>query len=163
MASASDFERFDRIFNDYLKPHTNALVLELRVIAATPPSPNAGAIGFCQDADWDRFPVYAYVVDAALRRELVEPWPYESQLLSAVRPLVPDEAIDEDAYEQAGVRTIERGARLLAEWFGECWHKAGGASFPLPAFIHLHDSNRYYDLRAKRWVKELQELSTLAG
>ena len=27
----------------------------------------------------------------------------------------------------------------MAEWFGECWHEAGGAAFPRPAYISLHD------------------------
>lgn len=49
--------------------------------------------------------------------------------------------------------TLESGARVLAEWFGECWHAAGGAAFPVPAYISLHDSSRYFDLRARRWVR----------
>jgi hypothetical protein len=51
------------------------------------------------------------------------------------------------------VATFESGARVLAEWFGECWHKAGGAAFPLPAYINLHDVSRYFDLHARRWVR----------
>lgn len=67
--------------------------------------------------------------------------------------MIPQGAIDQDRYESAGVATFESGARVLAEWFGECWHAAGGAKFPLPAYINLHDSSRYYDLHARRWVK----------
>jgi hypothetical protein len=46
------------------------------------------------------------------------------------------------------------GARVLAEWFGECWHEAGGRSFPIPAYIHHHDRSQYFRLGTKRWVKE---------
>ena len=62
--------------------------------------------------------------------------------------------IEKDAYEDVGVATFESGARIMAEWFGECWHAAGGAKYPIPAYINLHDSSRYFDLRKRRWVRD---------
>ena len=48
----------------------------------------------------------------------------------------------------------KRGARVMAEWFGECWHAADGGKFPIRAYINLHDSSRYFDLRSRGWVRE---------
>jgi hypothetical protein len=67
--------------------------------------------------------------------------PFHGRVLpTSAGPLIPDGAIDQDGYEEAGVRTFESGARVLAEWFGECWHAAGEASFPLPG---VHQPARY--------------------
>lgn len=68
--------------------------------------------------------------------------------------LIPRGAIDQDAYEDAGVFTLETGARLLAEWVGECWHEASGGEFTLPAYIGHHDRSAQYDLRLKTWGDE---------
>ena len=105
-------------------------------------------------ADWRHFPVRAFEMDReAIDEEYYEP-PFCGRVLPAsAGPLIPKGAIDQDRYESAGVATFESGARVLAEWFGECWHAAGGAAFPLPAYINLHDSSQYFDLHARRWVK----------
>jgi hypothetical protein len=89
----------------------------------------------------------------AVNEEYFEP-PFKGKVLpESAGPLIPKGTIDQDRYEESGIATFESGARVLAEWFGECWHVAGGAAFPLPAYINLHDSSRYFDLRALRWVR----------
>jgi hypothetical protein len=80
--------------------------------------------------------------------------PFSGGLLEDAGRLIPAGAIKQDAYEEAGVGTFESGAKVLAEWFGECWHAAGGASFPIPAYINLHDRSEYYELRSRRWRAE---------
>jgi hypothetical protein len=163
MDSPDPIAEFDRRFREQLERHTGALVEELRLITSTPPLPGAGAIGFCQEADWEGFPVFTFVLDSTLRKELLDERPYESLLLQSAGPLVEDGAIDQEAFEDAGIGTYGRGAELLSRWFADCWDRAGGAAFPLPAFIYLHDDTSYYDLRAKRYVEELEELSKPAA
>ena len=106
-------------------------------------------------ADWRHFPVRAFAMDRECVNEAdgVVP-PFRGRVIpSSTGLLIPDGAIDQGRYEDAGVRTFESGARVLAEWFGECWQVAGGAGFPLPAYINLHDTSRHYDLKARRWVQ----------
>ena len=163
MARSNQMASFDRLFRAQLARQTDALIGELGAIVATPAPPQAGAIAFCQEADWRSFPVYTYMMDAALRNSLLDERPYPSLLLQSAGPLVPEGVIDQAAFEDAGIGTYGRGGKLLAEWFAECWDRAGGAAFPLPGFIYLHDDTRYYDLRAKRYVEEFEELAKVAG
>ena len=163
MNSSNPIAEFDRLFREQLERHTDALIAELRVIVSTHPLPGAGAIGFCQEADWERFPVFTYVLDSTLRKERLDERPYESLLLQSAGPLVEDGALNQEPFEDAGIGTYGRGAELLSRWFADCWDRAGGAAFPLPAFIYLHDDTSYYDLRAKRYVKELDQLSKPAA
>jgi hypothetical protein len=107
-------------------------------------------------ADWRDFPVSAFAMDReAVNEEYFKP-PFKGKVLPKAGRLIPEGAIDQDRYEDAGVATFERGARVLAEWFGDCWQAAGGRSFLLPAYISLHGSARYYDLHARRWVRANQ-------
>jgi hypothetical protein len=147
-------QAFDREFRSHLEPFTAALVSELRGITTATPPAEVKILSFEVQADWRRFPVHAFAMDDESPDEVYHEPPFYGPLLMGSGPLVPDGAIDQDAYEDAGIATFERGARVLAEWFGECWHEAGGATFPIPAYINLHDSDAYYDLRARRWVSE---------
>lgn len=128
MTNAELQAAFDREFREHLERFTEPVVAALRKLVETPLLGEFEVLSFEQQADWRYFPVRAFAMD----RETVD--------------------IDQDRYEAAGVATFESGARVLAEWFGECWHAAGGAHFPLPAYINLHDSSRYYDLHARRWM-----------
>ena len=44
--------------------------------------------------------------------------------------------------------------KILADWFGECWHRAGGATFSLPAYVCQHDDIESFDLRRRVWVDD---------
>jgi len=105
-------------------------------------------------SDWRRFPVHVFALDGASPNEVYFEAPFYAALLPEAGALIPVGAIDQDDFEVAGVATFESGARVLAEWFGECWRAAGGMEFPIPAFIHHHDRSRYFDLRSGRWVQE---------
>jgi hypothetical protein len=163
MADESRQQAFDREFRGHIERFREPVVASLRELISTPlPGGEADPDGyefavqsFEMQADWRYFPVRAFAMD----RECINEAdgigaPFHGRVLpTSAGPLIPDGAIDQDGYEEAGVRTFESGARVLAEWFGECWHAAGGASFPLPAYINLHDTSRHYDLHARRWVQ----------
>src|SRR5260370_15093548 len=97
-------------------------------------------------ADWRNFPVYLFAMDDAAPNEVYFKPPFNGTLLPDAGELIPTGAIDQDAYEDEGVATFESGARIMAEWFGECWHAARGAQVPIPAYIHLPDSVRHFAL-----------------
>jgi hypothetical protein len=154
MADAELQSTFNREFREHIERFREPLVVILRKLIATPlPVGEFEVLSFEMQADWRDFPVYAFAMDReAVNEEYFEP-PFNGKVLPKAGPLVPKGAIDQDRYEEAGVATFEGGARVLAEWFGECWHAAGGAAFPLPAYIKLHDSSRYFDLHARQWVR----------
>jgi hypothetical protein len=154
---------FDREFRGHIERFREPVVAALRQLVATPlPSAEAdpdgydfAVLSFEMQADWRHFPVRAFAMDRECVNEADGAGPpFRGRVIPpSAGPLIPDGAIDQGRYEDAGVRTFESGARVLAEWFGECWHAAGGAAFSLPAYLHLHDSSRYFDLHARRWVK----------
>ncbi len=157
---------FDREFRGHIERFREPVVAVLGELVATAlPRGNAdpdevefAVLSFEMQADWRYFPVRAFAMDRECINEAdgIGP-PFQAQILpTSAGPLVPAGAIDQDEYEAAGVRTFESGARVLAEWFGECWHAAGGAAFSLPTYINLHDSSWYFDLHARRWVKHTE-------
>lgn len=162
MAKAKLQAEFEREFRGHIERFTEPLVVALRALVATPLPRGQDIEGgwlfevlsFEMQADWEEFPVRAFALDRrALNERYFRP-PFKGTILPDADELIPRGAIDQDRYESAGVATFESGARVLAEWFGECWHAAGGSTFPLPAYINLHDSSRYFDLHARRWVKD---------
>lgn len=154
MADAELQAAFDREFRGHLERFTEPVVTALRALVSAPLPGEFEVLSFEQQADWRHFPVRAFAMDRAAIDEMYYEPPFCGRVLPAsAGPLVPKGAIDQGRYEDAGVATFESGARVLAEWFGECWHAAGGAAFPLPAYINLHDSSLHYDLHARRWVR----------
>jgi hypothetical protein len=154
MAPPSPEEIFDREFRQQIERHTPTLVSALRAIVTTTPPPGVKILAFEIEPDWREFPVYIFAMDDEAPNEVYFDPPFSGVLLKDSGELIATGAIDQDRYEKDGVATFERGAQVLAEWFGECWHLAGGAAFPLTAYINLHDCSRYYDLRALRWVRD---------
>jgi len=153
MANAELQAEFDQAFRGHIERFTEPLVAALRKLISTKLPGEFEVLSFEMQADWRNFPVRAFAMDReALNEQYYEP-PFKGQILPKAGPLIPKGAIDQDRYEAGGGATFESGARVLAEWFGECWHASGGATFPLPAYINLHDSSRYYDLHARRWIK----------
>jgi hypothetical protein len=153
MAMASRQAAFDNEFRGHIERFTPALVAALRKIVATRVPPAVKVLAFEMQPDWREFPVHAFALDGEAPNEVHFKRPFKGPLLPKAGALIPEGVIDQSGYEGAGVATFESGARVLAEWFGECWHAAGGAAFPAPAYISLHDSSRYFDLRARRWVR----------
>ena len=161
MAKLSLRQAFDREVRRHLERHTPALVSALRTLTAADPPARAKELSFEIEPTWDYFPAHVSALGDAADlvgqggvAEVCFGPPFSGPLLEGSGRLIPAEAahqLDRLA-EEAGVGSIERGARVLAEWFGECWHAAGGAGFPLPASIGLHDSTEWYDLRERRWL-----------
>jgi hypothetical protein len=154
MADESRQQAFDSEFRGHIERFTHRLVAALRRIVATPVPPVVKVLAFEMQADWRVFPVYAFAMDDQSPDEVYFESPFKCEVLPDAGELVLSGAIDQDGYEDSGVATFESGARVLAEWFGECWHESGGAAFPIRAVISLHDSSRYYDLGARRWVRD---------
>jgi len=153
MTGGSKQEEFDREFRGYLDRFREPLIASLREIIIAKLPAVIKVLSFEISADWRKFPVSAFAMDREAVNEVYFDLPFKGPLLSDAGPLIPKGAIDERGYQAAGVPTVESGARILAEWFGECWHAAGGARYSIPAYINLHDSSRYFDLRARRWVE----------
>ena len=146
-------DSFEREFRAHLDRHTPALVSALRVVATTAPIPGASSVAYWIKPDWREFPARTIAID--------EGWPdgilidmslVGRAVLEGAGEMVPAGAIDQDAYEAAGIATDEAAARVLAEWFGECWHAAGGGQFPSPAYLISGDGSSYYDLRTGGWA-----------
>jgi hypothetical protein len=156
VGKASRQSAFDREFRGHIDRHTPKLVSALQAITSAAPPAVVKVLSFEVQSDWDTFPVYAFAMSDESPDEVYFKPPFSGDVLESREPLIPRGAIDQDAYEQAGVATFERGARVLCEWFGECWEAAGGLKFPIPAYINHHDRPSYYDLRRKRWVKQSQ-------
>lgn len=160
MADGQLQAEFDREFRGHIERFTEPLVTALRSLIQTelPDDEGFEVLSFEMQADWRDFPVRAFAMDRqAVDQADDSGSPFDGdKVLPQAGPLIPKGAIDQDRYEDGGVATYESGARVLAEWFGECWHVAGGTEFPLPAYINLHDSSRYFDLHARRWVKHNQ-------
>jgi hypothetical protein len=154
MAKVSRQKEFDREFRGQIERFTEALVKALRVIVSTPVPPVVKVLSFEMQSDWRDFPVYAFAMDDAAPNEVYFKRPFNGLVLPRSKALVRRGAIDQDAYEDAGIDTYVSGARALAEWFGECWHATGGAKFSIPAYINHHDSSRFYDLRKRKWVRD---------
>jgi hypothetical protein len=144
---------FEHEFRGHIERFAKPLVAALRKLIATKLPGEFEVLSFEMQPDWRNFPVYAFAMDHEAINEVYFKPPFNGPVLPKAGPLIPQGAIDQDHYEDEGVATFESGARVLAEWFGECWHAAGGANFPLPAYIHLHDSSRYFDLKTRRWVR----------
>jgi hypothetical protein len=156
MANAAPQQQFESEFRSHLDRHTTALIAALRGIIATPVPAVVKLLAFQMQADWRSYPAHVFAMDDESPDEVYFEPPLFGALLPESRPLVPPGAIDQDGYEEAGVHTFETGARVMAEWFGECWHAAGGDRFPIPVYIHLHDSSDYFELRSRRWTKDAE-------
>jgi hypothetical protein len=153
MAETRLSEAFDREFREHIERFTKPLVAALRKLVATKLPGEFEVLSFEMQSDWRNFPVYAFAMDREAINEVYFQPPFKGPVLPKAGPLILVGSIDQDRYEDGGVATFENGARVLAEWFGECWHAAGGGQFPLPAYINLHDSSEYFDLHARRWVR----------
>jgi hypothetical protein len=153
MAETKQQVAFQREFRGHIERFAKPLVVALRKLFATELPGEFEVLLFEIQSDWRNFPVYAFAMDHEANNEVYFEPPFKGPVLPKAGPLIPKGAIDQDHYEDKGVATFESGARVLAEWFGECWNMAGGAKFPLPAYVHLHDSSRYFDLKTSRWVR----------
>jgi hypothetical protein len=156
MGKTSRQKEFDTVFRGQIERFTPELVSALRKFTSAAPPPAVKVLSFEVQSDWDTFPVYAFAMSDESPDEVYFEPPFSGEVLKTRKVLIPRRAIDQDAYEVEGVATFESGARVLCEWFGECWKAAGGAKFPIPAYINHHDRPSYYDLRRERWVKQSQ-------
>ena len=59
-----------------------------------------------------------------------------------------------DFYEQNVEGLVIKEHQVFTEWFVECWNKAGGKVFDLPAYFGFHDETRSYDLNNTRFVED---------
>jgi hypothetical protein len=145
-------EEFEFLFRSLIERHTPALTARLRELVGTPPPPGTEVVLFVIFSEWDRFPIEVGAFNRHIE-EVASEGPFCGRLLEGVE-FIPAGAVDQEAFENAVVATYEAGAVVTAEWFGECWHAAGGTRFPVPAFIEHHDDAAAYDLRERNWVEE---------
>jgi len=135
----------------HLDALTDRLVPELAVIAHAQQPEDTYLLDFEVHSDGftDGFPVYW------------DPWSAElsqldgrTELLPGLPYTLPDEVVDGEAYDKAGINTWNEAFQILVLWFGECWHKAGGLECAFPAYICHHDDVESYDLRLLKWISD---------
>lgn len=148
MAEKSRQQQFEREFRGQIGRLAGPVVSALRGITEASLSDEIGVLSFVIHSRGSSFPVFVHAMDSVSPDEVYFDPPFSGEVLVGAGPLIPPGAIDRDGYEADGVATYEVGARVLAEWFGECWHEVGGASFPIAAHISHHDQDAYYDLWA---------------
>ncbi len=143
---------FEGAFRAQIGRFRAPLVPELRRFLRVQPPPRAALVMFEVYSDWRSFAVSAFAFD----RDWVEVsagTPFQEARPRIPGELVPEGAIDQDAFEDDGVATFETGAVLLAELFHQCWREAGGTGYPLPAYIKHHDRGTALDLGTGGWVR----------
>ena len=59
-----------------------------------------------------------------------------------------------DFYEQHDEELVIKEQQIFTEWFVECWDKAGGKEFNLPAYFGFHDETPSYDLQKSKFVED---------
>lgn len=59
-----------------------------------------------------------------------------------------------DFYEQNDEELVIKEQQIFTEWFVECWDKAGGKEFNLPAYFGFHDETPSYDLQNSKFVED---------
>ena len=57
-----------------------------------------------------------------------------------------------DFYEQNDEELVIKEQQIFTDWFIECWDKAGGKAFNLPAYFGFHDETSSYDLQNNRFI-----------
>lgn len=154
MAKRGRQKEFEREFREQIEQFRPALVKQLHTLVTTEPPPEVKILSFVIFPYWDKFPVRVFAMDDQSPDEVYFEPPFSDGILEEAGALVPRGAIDQDVYENADVDTLKTGARVLAEWFGECWQEAGGRETTLPAYIGYHDQPELYDLNLKKWVDE---------
>ena len=121
---------FDREFREHIERFTEPLVSALSQITAAELPPVVKVLSFEMQSDWRSFSVHLAAMDDKAPHEVYFEAPFNGRILPGAGELIPEGAIDQDAYEEAGVDTFVSGARVMAEWFGECWHAAGVRQVP---------------------------------
>jgi hypothetical protein len=66
-------------------------------------------------------------------------------LMLSDRPIVDDDAVGDGSMQ------------ILAEWFADCWNRAGGATSAYPAYLCQHDDIESFDLRQRIWIDDEQK------
>ena len=59
-----------------------------------------------------------------------------------------------DFYEQNDEELASKEQQIFTEWFADCWIKAGGKQFVLPAYFGFHDEVSSYDLQNAKFVED---------
>lgn len=60
-------------------------------------------------------------------------------------------------YDQNDEELNIKEQQLFTKWFIECWDKAGGKEFHLPAYFGFHDETPSYDLQNAKFVDESEK------
>ena len=82
----------------------------LTIVTTTPPSAEVKLLSFVIFSYWDEFPVRVFAMDDASPDEVYYEPPFSADILEDAGDLIPDGALDQDAYEDDGVATFETGA-----------------------------------------------------
>ncbi|TWT26034.1 hypothetical protein [Planomicrobium sp. CPCC 101110] len=64
-----------------------------------------------------------------------------------------------DFYEQNEETLLSQEQQIFADWFCQCWERAGGAALNLPSYFVFHDDYKSYDLKNKRWIDDEEKWS----
>lgn len=60
-----------------------------------------------------------------------------------------------DKFYEKNYPTIEHlEQKVFTDWFSQCWKKAGGDKFCLPAYFVFHDDYKSFDLKNNQWIAD---------
>ena len=143
--------QYRQLVRSHIDALTDRLVPELSVIAHTQQPEETYLLDFEVHSDGfgEGFPVYWDPMDAeATQLE------GRTEMLADIAYTLPDEVVNGESYDKAGINSWDEAFQLLVIWFGECWHKAGGLECAYPAYICHHDDINSYDLRLLKWISD---------
>jgi hypothetical protein len=62
-------------------------------------------------------------------------------------------------YEENEEVLLPGEQNVMANWFRDCWEKAGGQEVSLPSYFVFHDDYRSFDLKKNQWIDDEQKWS----
>src|SRR5581483_2222609 len=104
---ASRQKEFEREFRKHIEAHRAALVRVLRKLISTRPPPKVKILSFEILSSWREFPVHVHAMDDKAPNEVYFKPPFSMALLQDAGELIPKGAIDQEAFENAGLATFE--------------------------------------------------------
>src|SRR5262249_34082122 len=103
MGKGSEQADFEREFRGQIERFAPSVVAALRAIITAKRPPAVKILSFEIQADWRKFPVYAFALDDKAQNESCFEPPFKGALLPDVGALIPKDAINQAAYQKAGV------------------------------------------------------------
>ncbi len=151
-----DADRYKNLVRRYLEPLSPLIEAQLRAIFSYR-FPRTSRLHFLVFPNGlsGQLPVTVFCTDESGSQSPHRSGAFPMRLAELVEHVIPPaEAHLAAEYDRAGVETVEIELQALVEWFADCWAKAGGLDFPLPATIGVRGDIEVFDLKHRAWVHD---------